>query len=72
MVGEARIVATGALRMHPEAGRCHYALALVEARARNIPAVKEALAVAFTAARELREPALDDERLREFWRTLGE
>jgi hypothetical protein len=61
----ARTIAAGAVRMHPEAGQCHYTLALAEAKAGNFPAVKGSLAAAFRASPELKAPALDDERLGE-------
>jgi hypothetical protein len=67
----ARTIAEGAVRMHPDHGRCHYALALVEVAAENLTSAKESLAAAFTTAPALRAVALDDGRLKEFWRGLG-
>jgi hypothetical protein len=58
--------------MHPETAGFHYVLALVEARSGDFSAAKASLAAAFKVAPELRTAALDDDRLTEFWRTLGE
>jgi hypothetical protein len=66
-VEHARIAAEGAVKLHPGAARCYYALALVEAAEGNFSAVRESLECAFRASPEMRTDALFDARLTEFW-----
>jgi predicted Zn-dependent protease len=68
----ARTVAAGAVRMHPDSAMCHYALALVEVTAGNVPATQEALRAACSTDPDVRRLALDESRLAGFWQSLGE
>jgi hypothetical protein len=71
MTDFARSVAEGAVKLYPESGSCHYALALVEANSGRLVAAREALVDAFIADPDLRPAALRDARFSDFWRQLG-
>ena len=65
------LIADGAVSLHPDAARCHFAVAPAAVHFGDMTTAKEALGKAFRLDMRMREPALDDLRLAMFWRTIG-